>query len=294
MIGNDVREGGFRVGLVSDAKPIELPSGQVGAQLTLQLDEAHRKVPKDSTASIRPCRCSGPSTSTCSRDLQAVHRQRRNARRSRTRAVPVQFDDVFKTFDTKTRTAIQNNLQGYGNTLAGRGSALNDTIAAMPRCSATCSRWPTTCPSRHRAHALHRVAEPVHERDRPGRAGQRRAAAQRGHDVRRAGPRPQRAQADDRPDARRRCRSGTDSLARPAAVPDRLHHAGQVPGSGHRVAAHRAAGDQSGHRAGHAGARAHPAAGQGAPGRHGGAQAPGPGAGDEPGDQRADRHGRPR
>ena len=30
VIGNDVREGGFRIGLVSDMKPTELPNGQVG------------------------------------------------------------------------------------------------------------------------------------------------------------------------------------------------------------------------------------------------------------------------
>jgi hypothetical protein len=46
--------------------------------------------------------------------------------------VPVQFDDVFKMFDTKTRGAIQQNLVGFGDTLASRGSALNDTIAALP------------------------------------------------------------------------------------------------------------------------------------------------------------------
>ncbi len=47
--------------------------------------------------------------------------------------VPVQFEDIFQMFDPKTRTAIQNNLVGFGDTLAGRGSALNDTIASLPR-----------------------------------------------------------------------------------------------------------------------------------------------------------------
>src|SRR2546421_582162 len=39
--------------------------------------------------------------------------------------VPVQFDDVFKMFDTKTRGAIQQNTVGFGDALASRGSALN-------------------------------------------------------------------------------------------------------------------------------------------------------------------------
>src|ERR1700684_3841727 len=48
--GNEVREGGFRIGLVSDLKPIALKTGQVGAQLTLQLNQAEGNVPIDSTA----------------------------------------------------------------------------------------------------------------------------------------------------------------------------------------------------------------------------------------------------
>src|SRR3954454_21470228 len=52
--GNEVREGGFRIGLVSALKPIELPNGQTGAQLTLKLSKANGNVPVDSTAQIRP------------------------------------------------------------------------------------------------------------------------------------------------------------------------------------------------------------------------------------------------
>src|SRR5581483_5433529 len=35
-------------------------------------------------------------------------------------------------FNEPTRKAIQNNLVGFGNTLAARGSDLNDTIASLP------------------------------------------------------------------------------------------------------------------------------------------------------------------
>jgi hypothetical protein len=47
-------------------------------------------------------------------------------------SVPVQFEDIFSTFTPKTRTAIDNDLVGFGDALAGRGSALNDTIASLP------------------------------------------------------------------------------------------------------------------------------------------------------------------
>src|SRR5437660_10370302 len=52
--GDEVREGGFRVGLVSAEKPIELPSGQIGAQMTLKPNKANGSIPTDSTAQIRP------------------------------------------------------------------------------------------------------------------------------------------------------------------------------------------------------------------------------------------------
>ncbi|HEV7174024.1 MAG TPA: hypothetical protein VGN29_00955, partial [Solirubrobacteraceae bacterium] len=38
VVGNDVRSGGFRVGVISDMKPVRLPNGQIGAQLIVHLD----------------------------------------------------------------------------------------------------------------------------------------------------------------------------------------------------------------------------------------------------------------
>jgi virulence factor Mce-like protein len=132
VVGNDVREGGFRIGLVTSMRPIALPNGQVGAELTLQLDRAHGDVPVDSTVSIQPRSVLG---------LKYVELSRGGSRRvfadggvmpvTRT-SVPVQFDDIFKTFDVKTRSALQQNLVGFGDTLTGRGAALNDTIHSLP------------------------------------------------------------------------------------------------------------------------------------------------------------------
>src|SRR3984893_7288593 len=103
VAGNDVREGGFRIGLVSDLKPIRLSNGGVGAQLTLKLDQNNAKIPVDSTASIRPRSVLG---------LKYVDLEKGRSSNlipdggtlpiSRT-SVPVQFDDIFKAFDTKTR-----------------------------------------------------------------------------------------------------------------------------------------------------------------------------------------------
>jgi virulence factor Mce-like protein len=130
--GNEVREGGYRIGLVSDLTPIELPSGQVGAQLTLKLNQSDGRIPVDSTAVIRPRSVLG---------LKYVDLQYGTSKKvfsdggtmpiAQT-SVPVQFEDVFQTFNPRTRSAIQRDLVGFGDTLAARGSALNDTIASLP------------------------------------------------------------------------------------------------------------------------------------------------------------------
>ena len=132
VAGNEVREGGFRIGLVSDMKPIVLRSGQVAAQLTLKLNTSQGRVPVNSTAEIRPRSVLG---------LKYVDLHFGSAKRvfgdggtmpiSQT-SVPVQFEDVFQAFNPKTRSAIDKELVGFGDTLAGRGSALNDTIASLP------------------------------------------------------------------------------------------------------------------------------------------------------------------
>jgi virulence factor Mce-like protein len=130
--GNEVREGGFLVGVVQDMKPIQLPSGQVAGQLTIKLNKAYGRVPVDSTVSIRPLSVLG---------LKYVDLHVGSSRKvisdggtlpiTQTR-VPVQFEDVFQAFDAKTRRSIDENLVGFGDAFASRGSALNDTLASLP------------------------------------------------------------------------------------------------------------------------------------------------------------------
>jgi virulence factor Mce-like protein len=132
VAGNEVREGGFRIGLVQKLTPVELPSGQVAAQLTVQLDKKYGNVPINSTAQIRPRSVLG---------LKYVDLHKGTSKKDfpdgatmpiTQTSVPVQFEDLFQTFNPKTRLAIQQNLVGFGDALAGRGSSLNDTIASLP------------------------------------------------------------------------------------------------------------------------------------------------------------------
>jgi virulence factor Mce-like protein len=130
--GNDVREGGYLIGLVSDMKPITMQNGQTGAQLTLKLDQAYGKVPIDSTISIQPRSVLGLKYLDLHKGTSSHYFADGATLPESQTNVPVQFDDVFKMFNSPTRDAIQENLVGFGDTLASRGSALNDTIASLP------------------------------------------------------------------------------------------------------------------------------------------------------------------
>jgi ABC-type transporter Mla subunit MlaD len=131
--GNQVEAGGGAdIGTVSSMHPVRLPSGQTVAQLVLQLTESYGPIPADSHVSIDTRSVLG---------LKFVNLHRGSSRRmlpdgatlpaSHT-TIPVQFDDINKLFDAKTRPAVQKDLVGFGDTLAARGSSLNDTFAALP------------------------------------------------------------------------------------------------------------------------------------------------------------------
>src|SRR6201996_1386526 len=133
VAGDEVSEGGYHVGIVTSLAPVKLRSGQVAAQVTLALDKGYGRVPVDSRVEIRPRSVLGLKYV----DL-TVGRSHRYFPDGSTlpivqTSVPVQFEDVFEMFDTRTRSAIDQNLVGFGDALAGRGSDLNDTIASLPR-----------------------------------------------------------------------------------------------------------------------------------------------------------------
>lgn len=132
VAGNDVREGGYLIGMVSSMKPVTMQNGQTGAQLTLNLNKAYGNVPLDSTISIQPRSVLGLKYLDLHKGVSSHDFADGATMPASQTNVPVQFDDVFKMFDTPTRNAIQTNLVGFGDTLASRGSALNDTIASLP------------------------------------------------------------------------------------------------------------------------------------------------------------------
>ncbi len=129
---NEVRIGGARVGVVKSVVPVQKKNGEVEAEMTLSLDKSAEPIPNDSTIEVRPKSPLGlkylqitPGSSTIGYKAGET--------------IPVRFatpepgdiDKFFDMFNAPTRKAIQRNLAGFGNALAGRGPQLNEALGAL-------------------------------------------------------------------------------------------------------------------------------------------------------------------
>ncbi len=131
--GNEVREGGYRIGVVELMLPVRQSDGRVVAQAMLKLDKKAGAFPVDTVATVRPRSALG---------LEYVDLTKGTSPRiiadggflpvGQVRS-EVELDQVFNLFDQTTRVAIRGNLQEFGNGFVGRGGDLNSTISQLPR-----------------------------------------------------------------------------------------------------------------------------------------------------------------
>jgi ABC-type transporter Mla subunit MlaD len=130
--GNEVRIGGARVGVVKSVVPVQEAGGRVSAELSLSLDKNVQPLPVNSTMIIRPKSPLGLKyVQIVPGDSNKGFAAGETIPRSAAKPEPVDIDQFFDMFDEKTRTAIQRNLAGFGNGLAGRGPQLNNAFVAL-------------------------------------------------------------------------------------------------------------------------------------------------------------------
>jgi virulence factor Mce-like protein len=132
MKGNEVRVGGFRVGLVDRIVPQYDPHlHRTIARIHMKLDKSMEPLARDTTVMVRQRSALG---------LKYVELTPGHARATYPPGAtipvqfarkPVEFDDVFSTFDKPTRDASRTALKGFGDAFAGRGESLNAAIAAL-------------------------------------------------------------------------------------------------------------------------------------------------------------------
>jgi virulence factor Mce-like protein len=132
VIGNDVRVGGNRVGVVNSITPVRAKDGKVSAILGLKLDKTVDPLATDSTVIVRPRSALGLKYV----EVTPGHRGKALAAGdtlplANAKPRPVEIDQVFNTFTKPTQTGIQQSLTGFGNGFAGRGADLNRAISAL-------------------------------------------------------------------------------------------------------------------------------------------------------------------
>ncbi|MEA2443124.1 MAG: phospholipid/cholesterol/gamma-HCH transport system substrate-binding protein [Thermoleophilales bacterium] len=131
--GNEVRVGGFRVGIVNKIRTKfrkAPPAGKLTAVavLDLKLDKTVEPLARDSKLLVRPRSALG---------LKYVEITPGRARQTfppgatiplANAGNPVEFDDLLNTFDDPTRQNQQDALVGFGDALTGRGQDINTAI----------------------------------------------------------------------------------------------------------------------------------------------------------------------
>jgi virulence factor Mce-like protein len=131
--GNEVREGGYRIGVITALEPVPFPDGATGAEAVLKLDKRVGEIPADTSLTVRSRSALGLKYLQFERGSSDRKLRDGDTIPATQTKVPVQFEEIFEIFDKPTRSAAQANLSGFGNAFTGRGQDLNTTIAELPR-----------------------------------------------------------------------------------------------------------------------------------------------------------------
>jgi ABC-type transporter Mla subunit MlaD len=131
--GGEVREGGTRVGFVERVRSVKLAGGGVGAEFQLKLDKSVGRVPPDTRFTVRPRSPLGLKYLELERGRSDGSVRQGHVFPASHTTLPVEIEDFDRLYDERTRQGIRRTTAGFGDTLAGRGIALNETIGELPR-----------------------------------------------------------------------------------------------------------------------------------------------------------------
>jgi len=129
---NEVRIGGARVGLVDHMAAHQDPhTGRVTATAYLKLEKGVQPLPANTTAIVQSVSALGLKYLLLEKGSSARTLPPGSTLPPSQTREPVQIEELFKMFDKPTRIASQENLNIFGDTFAGRGLGLNNTIATL-------------------------------------------------------------------------------------------------------------------------------------------------------------------
>jgi virulence factor Mce-like protein len=132
--GNEVRVGGFRVGVVKEITPVvkEVEGERRAIALaTLSLDKQVEPLARDSKLRVRPRSALGLKYVELEPGTSKAKFQSGDTIPVKQASEPLEFEDLYSTFDPEVRPQIQKATAGFGDAFAGRGQAINRSIEAL-------------------------------------------------------------------------------------------------------------------------------------------------------------------
>ena len=134
VAGNEVRAGGFRIGLVEEVSPktvVIRGRRRSVAVINMKLDKEVEPLSADTAIRVRPRSALGLKyvevTPGRSEDKLTAGDTIKLANASE----PLDLEDVLSTFNAPTRRSVRAATVGFGDAFAGRGQSLNIAIEAL-------------------------------------------------------------------------------------------------------------------------------------------------------------------
>jgi virulence factor Mce-like protein len=134
VAGNEVRIGGFRVGVVDEITPkIKRDNGKTRsiAVVKMKLDKTIEPLSRRTTVKIRPRSALGLKYVELTPGRGGGAFRAGGTMPLDNSSEGLELEDVYSTLDDKTRRNSQNALSGFGDAFSGRGRAINTSIQAL-------------------------------------------------------------------------------------------------------------------------------------------------------------------
>jgi virulence factor Mce-like protein len=132
--GNEVRTGGFRVGVVENITPKSVTtSGKTHtiAVVSMKLDKTVEPLAKDSTVRVRPRSALGLKYVELTPGKSKQTYASGDTVPLKFASQPLDFEDFYGIFDRGTRPKVRAATQGFGDAFAGRGQNINSAIESL-------------------------------------------------------------------------------------------------------------------------------------------------------------------
>jgi virulence factor Mce-like protein len=128
--GNEVRVGGFRVGLIEDIKPTTV-DGKSVALVKMKLDKVVDPLPVDTEIRVRPRSALGLRYVQVTPGRSSKMLEAGDTIKLENTSESLDLEDIYAVFQGKTRNDARAATTGFGDAFAGRGMALNEAIESL-------------------------------------------------------------------------------------------------------------------------------------------------------------------